>query len=72
MKKYDFRKNRKAYKKYVDEYVSSWNNDLVRAVMETLGDPPSLVTTDDIIRFLPTGIGQADAKEMYESFYRDR
>ena len=67
----DFKKDRKAYKQYVKEYVDSWNNDLVSEVKNRFGDAPDIVTTDDILSLLPTAISQEDAQHIYESFYED-
>ena len=74
-KKYEgvnFKKDRKAYKQYVKEYVDTWNNDLVSEVKNRFGDAPDIVTTDDILSLLPTAISQENAQYMYESFYEDR
>lgn len=68
----DFKKDRKAYKQYVKEYVDSWNNDLVSEVKNRFGDAPDIVTTDDILSLLPTAISQENAQYMYESFYEDQ
>lgn len=67
----DFKKNKKAYRKYVDEYVSDWNNDLLSTVKERRGDIPENVTTEDILRLMPTRITKEDADNMYRSFYDD-
>lgn len=67
----DFKKDRKAYKRYIKDYVDSWNNDLVSEVKRQLGDAPDIVTTDDILSLLPTALSSKDAKMMYESFYED-
>lgn len=68
----DFKKDRKAYKQYVKEYVDDWNNDLVSEVKNRFGDAPDIVTTDDILSLIPTAISQENAQYMYESFYEDR
>ena len=54
-KDYDFtdltdKKNRKAFKRYVDEYVNSWNDVLEKSYRDILGDRP---TDPDAIRKLP-------------------
>lgn len=67
----DFKTDRQAYKRYVREYVDTWNNDLVSEVKTRFGDAPDIVTTDDILSLLPTAISQENAQRMYESFYED-
>ena len=67
----NFKTDRQAYKRYVREYVDTWNNDLVSEVKNRFGDAPDIVTTDDILSLLPTAISQENAQHLYESFYED-
>lgn len=67
----NFKKDRKAYKQYVKEYVDTWNNDLVSEVKRQLGDAPENVTTNDILSFLPTAISKEGAQELYNRFYEE-
>lgn len=67
----DFKKNRKAYRKYVEEYVSQWNDDLVSEVKKQLGDAPENVTSEDILSLIPTSIGKEGIEVMYNSLYED-
>ena len=65
----DFKTDRQAYKRYIREYVDTWNNDLVSEVKRRFGDSPDIVTTNDILSLLPSSIGEESAQAMYESFY---
>lgn len=67
----DFKKNKKAYRSYVDEYVKQWNDDLVSTTIKRLGAKPDSITTDDILSMIPTSISSKGADSMYRSLYED-
>lgn len=79
-KKYDnvdFKKDKKAYRKYIGEYVSLWNDTLVDELVKQVGDVPfksdyaSGTTREQMYsRFLPTYITESNAQDLYDSFYK--
>ena len=56
------KKNRKAFKRYVDEYVNSWNDILEKSYRDVLGDRPN---DPDAIRKLPF---YETANDLYNDF----
>ena len=71
-KKYDgvdFKKNKKAYRRYVDEYVSMWNNELLSEVTKRYGNRPELLSDEAILSNLPTRITESGAQSLYDSMY---
>ena len=67
----DFKKDRKAYRKYIERYVKDWQDDLMSEVIAQVGKPPEGVTTDDIMAFLPSGLTTQNAEDLYKSFYEE-
>ena len=67
----DFKKDRKAYRKYIERYVKEWQDDLMSEVIAQVGKPPEGVTTDSIMAFLPSGLTTKNAEELYKSFYEE-
>ena len=67
----DFKKDRKAYRKYIERYVKEWQDDLMSEVIAQVGTPPEGVTTDSIMAFLPSGLTTQNAEELYKSFYEE-
>lgn len=67
----DFKKDRKAYRKYIERYVKEWQDDLMSEVIAQVGTPPEGVTTDNIMAFLPSGLTTQNAEELYKSFYEE-
>lgn len=67
----DFKKDRKAYRKYIERYVKEWQDDLMSEVIAQVGKPPEGVTTDSIMAFLPSGLTTQNAEELYKSFYEE-
>ena len=65
----DFKKNKKAYRRYVDEYVSMWNGELVSEVTKRYGDRPERLSEEDILANLPTRITDSGAQHLYDSMY---
>ena len=67
----DFKKDRKAYRKYIERYVKDWQDDLMSEVIAQVGMPPEGVTTDNIMAFLPSGLTTQNAEDLYKSFYEE-
>lgn len=66
----DFKKNKKAYRQYVDEYVSMWNNELLSEVTKRYGNRPELLSDEAILSNLPTHITESGAQSLYDSMYK--
>ena len=59
----------KAYRRYVDEYVSMWNGELVSEVTKRYGDRPEGLSEEEILANLPTRITDSGAQHLYDSMY---
>lgn len=71
----DFKKDRKAYRRYVNEYVEMWDNTLVSELKKQVGDVPYKETVSDQSRdsvygwTLPTYISQKNVDDLIDDFY---